>query len=256
MGSNDKSGSVLLSEANIERLVNKLTKMRGAALKLGQMLSIQDSKLLPPAMQEVLTRVQDSANYMPASQRDQVLVENLGPNWRNLFSEFEEIPMAAASIGQVHAAKLASTGLDVVVKVQYPGVAESIDSDLSNIAMLLMASKMLPKGLYLDKTIANARVELGWECDYIREAECARRFADLLEDEGDVYGVPRIIEEASGKTVLTMERMWGTAVTRMIDRLTQEQRDYVSCSNHNPFFEELTILDWNTYLEALPSRGL
>src|SRR5690606_3343299 len=98
--------SVLFSEANVERLVKKLSRMRGAALKLGQMLSIQDSKLLPPALQEVLTRVQDSADYMPAHQRDKVLKQNLGPNWRDLFSEFEEVPMAAASIGQVHGAVL------------------------------------------------------------------------------------------------------------------------------------------------------
>ncbi|KAL1959347.1 hypothetical protein VTO42DRAFT_2150 [Malbranchea cinnamomea] len=218
--------SLLLSPANIERLVNKLSKMRGAALKLGQMMSFQDLKMLPPTIQEVLQRVQDKANYMPASQRDKVMSDNLGPNWRDLFESFDEIPMAAASIGQVHAAVLKETGQRVAVKVQYPGVADSINSDLSNLSILLTASKLLPKGLYLDKTIANARTELAWECDYVREAECGRRFKELLADDASTFVVPEIIDHASGPQVLTMERMDGIAVTR-ISSFTQSQRDWI-----------------------------
>lgn len=226
MGDENQTGGVMLSPANVDRLVKKLSRMRGAALKLGQMMSFQDSKMLPPAIHEVLARVQDSADYMPASQRDSVLAANLGPNWRTLFSAFSELPMAAASIGQVHAATLASTGLAVAVKIQYPGVASSISSDLSNLAVLLTASRLLPKGLYLDKTIANARTELGWECDYIREGECAKRFAELLKED-TVFRVPRIIDEACGPQVLTMERMWGVGVTKMLETLTQEERDWI-----------------------------
>src|SRR5690242_5457938 len=78
-------GSLMLSPGNLELLVAKLSRMRGAALKLGQMISFQDSKMLPPQIQEVLQRVQDSADYMPAWQRDKVLVSNLGSEWRGLF---------------------------------------------------------------------------------------------------------------------------------------------------------------------------
>lgn len=226
MGDENQTGGVMLSPANVDRLVKKLSRMRGAALKLGQMMSFQDSKMLPPAIHEVLARVQDSADYMPTSQRDSVLVANLGPDWRTLFSTFSELPMAAASIGQVHAATIASTGLPVAVKIQYPGVASSISSDLSNLAVLLTASRLLPKGLYLDKTIANARTELGWECDYIREGECAKRFAELLKED-TVFRVPRIIDEACGPQVLTMERMWGVGVTKVLETLTQEERDWI-----------------------------
>ncbi|EFE38170.1 hypothetical protein TRV_07175 [Trichophyton verrucosum HKI 0517] len=186
----DDSGSLLLSPANIERLVAKLSKMRGAALKLGQMLSLQ------------------------------------GPNWRDLFESFDEVPMAAASIGQVHGAVLKETGQRVAVKVQYPGVADSIDSDLNNLSILLTASRLLPKGLYLDKTIANARTELAWECDYIREAECGRKFKELLKDDTDIFTIPEIIPYASGKQVLTMERLDGIAVTR-VHSFTQSQRDWI-----------------------------
>lgn len=219
-------GSYMLSAGNMERLVTKLSRMRGAALKLGQMISFQDSKMLPVPIQEVLQRVQDRADYMPPSQRNKVMAANLGPEWQDLFSSFEEKPLAAASIGQVHKAVLKSNGAQVAVKVQYPGVADSIDSDLSNLAVLLTASRLLPKGLFLDKTIANARTELAWECDYIREAECGRRFQELLVDEKEVFVVPKVYPEASGKQVLTMEFLDGTGVTR-VKSFTQEQRDWI-----------------------------
>ncbi|KAH0558542.1 hypothetical protein GP486_004804, partial [Trichoglossum hirsutum] len=223
-GNGGDGGSLILSGGNMERLVSKLSRMRGAALKLGQMISFQDSKLLPGPIQEVLQRVQDSADYMPATQRDRVLTSNLGSDWRDLFSSFDEVPMAAASIGQVHGAILRSTGQRVAVKVQYPGVADSIDSDLDNLSILLTASRLLPKGLYLEKTIANARTELAWECDYEREAQCGRRFRELLKGD-DVFVVPEVIGEASGKQVLTMERMDGIGVTK-VKNLSQEQKDW------------------------------
>lgn len=219
-------GSLMLSPANMERLVSKLSKMRGAALKLGQMMSFQDSKMLPAPIQEVLQRVQDRADYMPSWQRDRVLVTNLGSEWRDLFEEFEEKPIAAASIGQVHRATLKKNGAKVAVKIQFPGVAESINSDLDNLGILLAATKLLPKGLYLNKTIDNARTELGWECDYDREAKCAERYRSLLATEDDVFSVPKIYPEACGKQVLTMEFMDGVGVTR-IKSFTQEQRDWI-----------------------------
>ncbi|KAM0346146.1 hypothetical protein ACHAPU_005919 [Fusarium lateritium] len=219
-------GSVLLSEKNMERLVVKLSRMRGAALKLGQMMSFQDTKMLPAPIQQVLQRVQDRADYMPAWQRDRVLVANLGPEWRELFSDFEEKPIAAASIGQVHKATL-KNGKRVAVKIQFPGVADSINSDLDNLSILLTATKLLPKGLYLNKTIDNARLELGWECDYDRELQCAQRYKELLgSSEKEIFMVPTVYPEASGKQVLTMDFMDGIGVTR-ITSFTQEQRDWI-----------------------------
>lgn len=219
-------GSLMLSEANMNRLVAKLSKMRGAALKLGQMMSFQDSKVLPATINTILQRVQDSADYMPPAQRNQVLVRSLGENWRDLYSSFEEKPFAAASIGQVHKATLASNGKEVAVKVQYPGVRSSIDSDLNNLSLLLTASRLLPKGLFLDKTIANARTELGWECDYEREAEACIRFQQLLRNEQTTFAVPEVYTEACGLDVLTSEFMHGKAVTKISD-LSQKERDWI-----------------------------
>ncbi|GKT58943.1 ABC1 family protein [Colletotrichum tofieldiae] len=219
-------GSVLLSAGNMERLVAKLSRMRGAALKMGQMMSFQDTKMLPGPIQEVLQRVQDRADYMPAWQRDKVLTANLGPEWRELFEEFEEKPVAAASIGQVHRATLKDGGRKVAVKIQFPGVADSINSDLDNLGILLTATKLLPKGLYLNKTIDNARLELGWECDYEREAQCLIRYKELLADEPDTFLVPEVHLQACGKNVLTMDWMEGVGVTR-VKSFTQEQKDWI-----------------------------
>jgi len=226
-GGSTKGESVMLSPANMERLVAKLSRMRGAALKLGQMMSFQDAKMLPGPIQEVLQRVQDRADYMPAWQRDSVMKDNLGSDWRELFYEFDEKPIAAASIGQVHRATLRSNCERVAVKIQFPGVADSINSDLDNISILLGVAKLMPKGLYLNKTIDNARTELAWECDYEREAQCAARYRELLTDEDEaIFVVPKIYPEASGKHVLTMEFMDGVGVTR-VNSFTQEQRDWI-----------------------------
>jgi aarF domain-containing kinase len=176
-----------------------------------------------------MQRVQDSADYMPASQRDKVLIRNLGPDWRKLFSEFADRPFAAASIGQVHKATLKSNGQEVAVKIQYPGVRNSIDSDLNNLSLLLTASQLLPRGLFLDKTIANARTELGWECDYTREAQSCTHFQALLADEPDTFAVPTVYPEASGPDVLTASFMHGVAVAK-IPSLTPTERDHIGSS--------------------------
>ncbi|KAG8984223.1 hypothetical protein FRB90_005473, partial [Tulasnella sp. 427] len=134
--------SVMMSEANVNRLVNKLSQMRGAALKLGQFMSIQDAHVLPDQIEAILRRVQNAAHYMPTWQMEQVMSRELGENWKALFDEFDPIPIASASIGQVHRATLspsspfypagssgsssASPPFPVAVKVQFPGVENSI----------------------------------------------------------------------------------------------------------------------------------
>lgn len=218
--------------------------------------------MLPKPIHEVLQRVQDSADYMPPSQRDSVLSSNLGNDWRSIFSTFDEVPFAAASIGQVHSATLASTNQRVAVKIQYPGVASSIDSDLSNLAILLTASRLLPKGLFLDKTIANARTELAWECDYVREAEMGQRFRDLLADEPETFHVPAVIKEASGPQVLTAEFVYGIGVTK-IHNFTQDQRNWIGTNILRLCLREITEFkfmqtdpNWTNFLYNRDSKKL
>lgn len=149
-----------------------------------------------------------------------------GPDWQKMFASFDRVPIASASIGQVHKATMASTGLPVAVKIQFPGIASSISSDLSNLSILLRSSALLPKGLYLQNTIAVMKRELEDECDYIREAESGRRFSALLKDY-DFFRVPTVVDEASSSKVLTAEWMEGKALSR-IKGLSQQDRDLVS----------------------------
>lgn len=217
--------SLFLSPSNIERMARKFSQMRGAALKVGQMLSFQDLSLLPPEIQQILLRVQNLAHYMPLLQLDKVMLAELGLDWRaRHYTLFQDVPFAAASIGQVHDA-VTENLTPVVVKVQYPGVADSIDSDLNNLLLLLTALSMLPAGLFLDKTIANARVELKWECDYIREAQNLIRFRDLLKDD-PVFQVPRVIHNMCGEHVLTMEKMKGTEIVK--GNWDQETKNWIA----------------------------
>ncbi|KAF9354947.1 hypothetical protein BGX26_007169 [Mortierella sp. AD094] len=225
-GTASPDSSTFLTPANMDRLVSKLTKMRGAALKLGQMLSIQDNKLLSPELEEVLLRVQNSANFMPEKQMRRVMSQTMGSNWESEFTDFGMVPIAAASIGQVHRAVHRATGMPVAVKVQYPGVAASIDSDLANLKTLVVMSSILPRGMYLDNTIKVAQRELGWETDYLREAECIEEFGRLLKDDPD-YHVPRLVREASGPMVLTMEWMHGETMTYAMQNCDQTARNRI-----------------------------
>ncbi|GAA5870502.1 hypothetical protein JCM3774_003689 [Rhodotorula dairenensis] len=233
-----KPRSLLMSEANLERLVSKLGKMRGAALKLGQFMSIQDTKQLPPQLEAILQRVQNSANYMPEWQTESVLRDTLGDDWRTHFAEFEMRPFAAASIGQVHRAKLAADsplaaeypGLtDLAVKVQFPGVRESIASDLGTMRWLLVASAALPRGLYLDNSLRVMGRELEDECDYVREAECGTRmraWVDQSTELKDAFAVPRVVPQLSGRMVLTTELMTGRPLKDVLT-LDQDKRDWI-----------------------------
>jgi aarF domain-containing kinase len=149
-------GSTVLNPRNADVLATELCRMRGAALKIGQMLSVQDESFLPTPIAEALKRVRTHADIMPAYQLEQVLVEQLGPEWEAKFAHFGRQPVAAASIGQVHMAAL-HDGREVAVKVQYPGVATSINSDLANLERLVSVLNVAPQGLFIERIIEVAR---------------------------------------------------------------------------------------------------
>lgn len=223
-GSNktDITGSAFLSEANAERIVTTLCKMRGAALKLGQMLSIQDNSFISPELQRVFDRVRDSADFMPRWQLEKVLVKELGASWRDKLSEFDMTPFAAASIGQVHRGVL-KDGRSVAIKIQYPGVGESIDSDINSLMTVLKVGNLLPEGLYAENAIDVARREMAWEVDYLREAKHSRQFRELLKNMPEFY-VPEVIEDLTSKQVLTTELIDGTSLDK-IENVNQDTID-------------------------------
>ncbi|XP_024594919.1 atypical kinase COQ8A, mitochondrial isoform X1 [Neophocaena asiaeorientalis asiaeorientalis] len=219
--------SPFLSEANAERIVRTLCKVRGAALKLGQMLSIQDDAFINPHLAKIFERVRQSADFMPLKQMTKTLNNDLGPSWRDKLEYFEERPFAAASIGQVHLARMKG-GREVAMKIQYPGVAQSISSDVHNLMAVLNMSNMLPEGLFPEHLIDVLRRELTLECDYQREAACARRFRELLKDHPFFY-VPEIVDELCSPHVLTTELVSGFPLDQA-EGLSQEIRNEI-CYN-------------------------
>ncbi|XP_075963820.1 atypical kinase COQ8A, mitochondrial [Anarhichas minor] len=216
--------SAFLSEANAQRIVRTLCKVRGAALKIGQMLSIQDDAFINPQLAKIFERVRQSADFMPPKQMMKAIGGDLGPNWRDKLEYFEEKPFAAASIGQVHLARL-KNGREVAMKIQYPGVAKSINSDVNNIMTALSLSNVLPKGLFPEHLIEVMSRELALECDYIREAKCAKKFQELLKDHPYFY-VPDVIDELSSPHVLTTTLVPGFPLDKASD-LSQELRNEI-----------------------------
>uniref|UniRef100_A0A671WF61 Atypical kinase COQ8A, mitochondrial n=1 Tax=Sparus aurata TaxID=8175 RepID=A0A671WF61_SPAAU len=175
--------SAFLSEANAERIVRTLCKVRGAALKLGQMLSIQDDAFINPQLAKIFERVRQSADFMPSKQ------------------------------------------MMVQLTSQYPGVAKSIDSDVNNIMTALSLSNALPEGLFPEHLIEVMSRELALECDYIREARCAKKFQVLLKDHPFFY-VPDVIDELSSQHVLTTALVPGFPLDQATD-LSQELRNEI-----------------------------
>ncbi len=147
--------------------------MRGAPLKLGQALSIQEDGLVPKEIKQAFERARQSADIMPKSQVKEQLEKAWGQGYKEEI-EVDLLPMAAASLGQVHKGVL-KDGQAVAVKVQYPGVSTSIDSDLLNLERLMRYTGVFPKQMFLEVIIATSRKELKEECDYLHEAECQRR---------------------------------------------------------------------------------
>ncbi|XP_021573886.1 atypical kinase COQ8A, mitochondrial [Carlito syrichta] len=188
---------------------------------------LPDDAFINPHLAKIFERVRQSADFMPLKQMMKTLNNDLGPNWRDKLEYFEERPFAAASIGQVHLARMKG-GREVAMKIQYPGVAQSINSDVNNLMTVLNMSNMLPEGLFPEHLIDVLRRELALECDYQREAACAKRFRELLKDHPFFY-VPEIVDELCSPHVLTTELVSGFPLDQA-EGLSQEIRNEI-CYN-------------------------
>lgn len=202
-GEAPKLSDLLLTPGNAMRVADQLSRLRGAAMKLGQMISLDAGDVLPRELTEILSRLRDSAHYMPPAQLERVLSAEWGAGWRSKFRHFGAQPIAAASIGQVHKAVLPD-GRVLAIKVQYPGIAASIDADLDNVATLLRVSGLLPQGLDINLQLSEAKRQLHEESDYLREAEMMQRYGKMLADD-DAFLVPHAYAPLSGRNVLAMD---------------------------------------------------
>lgn len=207
--------SALFSPKNAERIVDTLCRVRGAALKLGQILSIQDSSIVSPHLVKAFDRVRQAADYMPDWQVEKVLKNEFGNDWRNKFKSFDDKPFAAASIGQVHRGVLPD-GMEVAIKIQYPGVAKSIESDIDNLVGMLKVWDVFPPGIFIDNIVKVAKRELVWEVDYLREANYTEKYGEMIAAHKE-YRVPKVIRDLTTKSILTTELVPGVPLDKCFD---------------------------------------
>ncbi|MEE4289717.1 MAG: AarF/ABC1/UbiB kinase family protein [Erythrobacter sp.] len=215
---------LILTPGNVRRMTEKLSHLRGAAMKMGQMISLDSGDFLPPELIEIISTLRDQANFMPTKQLDRVLKEEWGADWRREFKWFNPRPIAAASIGQVHKA-MTRDGEELAIKVQYPGVARSIDSDVDNVMTLLKFAGFAPPELEMDKLLSAAKKQLHEEADYAREGAQMELYREHLGDEPG-FVVPRLHKGLTRGSILAMSFEEGVPIERLEDE-AEERRNAI-----------------------------
>ncbi|GGU80915.1 ABC transporter ATP-binding protein [Streptomyces filipinensis] len=213
-----------LQQRTAEQLFKVLGELKGGAMKFGQALSVFESALpeeIAGPYRAALTKLQEAAPPMPTRTVHTVLAERLGPDWRDLFDEFEDKPAAAASIGQVHRA-VWHDGREVAVKVQYPGAGEALLSDLGQLSRFARLLGPLIPGMDIKPLIAELKDRVSEELDYALEAQAQSAHAQEFADDPDVV-VPAVVHQCD--QVLVTEWIDGIPLSEVISDGTQEQRD-------------------------------
>ncbi|MFF4399229.1 ABC1 kinase family protein [Streptomyces sp. NPDC001480] len=213
-----------LQQRTAEQLFKVLGELKGGAMKFGQALSVFESALpeeIAGPYRAALTKLQDAAPPMPTRTVHSVLEERLGPQWRELFLEFEDKPAAAASIGQVHRG-LWHDGREVAVKVQYPGAGEALLSDLNQLSRFARLLGPLIPGMDIKPLIAELRDRVSEELDYGLEAQAQQAHAEEFADDPDVV-VPAVVHQCD--QVLVTEWIDGIPLSEVIADGSTEQRD-------------------------------
>jgi predicted unusual protein kinase regulating ubiquinone biosynthesis (AarF/ABC1/UbiB family) len=212
----------MLNAPNARRLTGGLAQLRGAAMKLGQMLSLDAGMALPAELEAILAQLRASAPAMPPAQLKRVLIDEWGGDWHRRFARFDVTPIAAASIGQVHRAQTRD-GRDLAIKVQFPGVRASIDSDIANLGTLLRLAGVVPSGLDLAPLLDQTRAQLHAEADYRQEARALTAFRGALADTPD-FRVPRLHDDLSTARVLAMDHICSDPIETLAEA-RQDLRD-------------------------------
>jgi predicted unusual protein kinase regulating ubiquinone biosynthesis (AarF/ABC1/UbiB family) len=225
-GASAESVLTEVQQRTAEQLFRTLGELKGGAMKFGQAMSIFEAALpeeLAAPYRDQLTRLQDSAPPMATMTVRSLLARELGEDWKQRLVELDPVPAAAASIGQVHRGRWVD-GREVAVKVQYPGAAEALTSDLRQLARLARTIGPLVPGLEVKPLVAELQARTAEELDYGLEAEAQRTFAAEFRDDPDIV-VPDVVEAAD--TVLVTEWMESPAsLARIIREGTRAERDH------------------------------
>ncbi len=237
-GGQSEGTSAFLTADNARRLAERLARLRGGAMKLGQMMSLQGADLLPTEFAQALAVLRAQAAPMPVAQLRRVLGREYGRGWEARFEEFDYEPIAAASIGQVHRART-TDGRELALKIQYPGVARSISSDVDNLATALQVLKLLPHEIDVSAIAAEAARQLAQEADYLAEAASLERYARLVADEPRLL-VPRAHGDLTTPRILAMDYMAGEPLDTLAEEgVAQATRDAIGTLLERLMFREL-----------------
>ena len=192
-----------IQEKTAEQLFKVLGELKGGAMKFGQALSVFEAALpeeFAKPYRETLTKLQESAPPLPAKVVHKVLTKELGEDWRDNFISFEDQATASASIGQVHRA-VWKDGTDVAVKIQYPGAAEALVSDLNQIQRFSKIFGLVLPGVDMKPLMEELRARIIEEVDYLYEAEAQRACYAAYENDPDI-AIPRVVT-ATMKVIVT-----------------------------------------------------
>ncbi len=223
-----------------ENIVSTLGDLKGAVMKVGQIAS-QTQDLLPKEISEALQKLQKEAPPVEFSVIRKQVESNLGATIEELFESFDSDPYASASIGQVHRART-KNGMEVVVKVQYPAVSKSVDSDLSQLKLALKLGGLLklPKES-VDALFKEINARLKEELDYVNEALNVSRFKAFHERHEGIL-IPEVVQSLSTDQVLTMEYMPGQSLSQVKEsELNQDEIDAFGCKLFELVAEQLFV---------------
>jgi predicted unusual protein kinase regulating ubiquinone biosynthesis (AarF/ABC1/UbiB family) len=228
--------AALLSAPNARKLAERLARLRGAAMKIGQLVSLQGDDVLPAEFAQALAVLRSQAAPMPPQQLRRVLGREFGAGWEKRFARFDLEPVAAASIGQVHRVT-AADGRDIALKIQYPGVARSIASDVDNVAALLRMFNLLPIELDVVGLAAEAKRQLSQEADYLSEAAFLEHYATLVADEPALL-VPCVHRDLTTTRIMAMDFIEAAPLDALA-AAPQSQRNAVGALLERLLFREL-----------------
>jgi predicted unusual protein kinase regulating ubiquinone biosynthesis (AarF/ABC1/UbiB family) len=212
-----------------EQIVDALGHMKGAAMKLGQVMSFLDVGLVPEEYREEFQRklgkLRDAAPIVTFKEMRKVIEDELDEPLRDLFDEFDEEPIAAASIGQVYRARLRDDGREVAVKVQYPGVAAAVRADMQNLGLILRVLKRIAPGMDPKAIGEEIRNRIEEELDYELEAQNQRTLARIFRGHPFIL-VPEVVTSLSRERVMVSEYVHGTGFEEL-KGYPQEERDRI-----------------------------
>ncbi len=254
MGRSEEDPQSEFARREAQRFAAELGRLKGTYVKIGQMLALFGEHFLPPVLIEALRDLSDQTEPLHWDALESFVRDALGPRFDEL--EIDPEAIAAASLAQVHLAKIRDTGEWICIKVQYPGLAAMIDSDFDAVVRMLVLARWVKSGRDLDNWMQSLRSHLHNEIDYEREARLTREMGALvagMELDGVHYHVPELYPDYCTGTVLAMEFIEGySVIDPHVTALSQQRRNALGKAMLELFFYEL--YDWGL-LQTDPNFG-